>query len=177
MAAPSSAPVQAREAAPPPEVGEPTRGKRIYALLGLAEDVVYALTGLLLLLASLFALGSAAATLASPLLAGESVTVATVGALDQLLLVLIFVELFYTIRLSIREHTLAVEPFIAVGLIATVRRILVLTAEERRLLDTDAETFRRILVELGVLAGLVVVLVAALVVLRRVTMSAAHPER
>ncbi len=147
------------------------RGRRISALLGFAEDVVYALTGLLLLVGSLFALGSAAVTLVGPAIGRGSVAEATIGALDQLLLVLIFVELFYTIRLSIREHTLAVEPFLAVGLIATVRRILVLTAEERQLLDTDAETFRRVLVELGVLAGLIVVLVGALVILHRAASS------
>lgn len=144
------------------------RGQWLSGLLGLAEDLVYAITGLLLLAASLFALGSSATRLLAALAGQEATGAAVVGVLDQLLLVLIFVELFYTIRLSIREHILAVEPFIAVALIATVRRILVLTAEEQRVLQGEAEAFRRLVIELGLLAGLILVLVVAMLLLRRI---------
>jgi hypothetical protein len=49
--------------------------------------------------------------------------------LDQLLVVLMLVEILYTVRLSIRSHTLVTEPFLVVGLIASIRRILVITLE------------------------------------------------
>src|ERR1700724_2592598 len=49
--------------------------------------------------------------------------------LDQLLVVLMLVEILHTVRLSIRSHTLVTEPFLVVGLIASIRRILVITLE------------------------------------------------
>jgi len=80
------------------------------------------------------------------------------------------------VRLSLREHELAVEPFVAVALIAAVRRILVPTAEEHRLIDGDPAAFQRLLLELGVLTGLILALVVALAVLRRArAQSPGHP--
>lgn len=142
------------------------REQVLSGLLRLAEAVVYGLTALVLVSASLFALGSAASALVAAVAAREGGVRPALTALDQVLVVLILTELFYTVRLSLRERGLAVEPFIAVALIATVRRILVVTAEERRLLE-DPELFRRVLLELGLLAGLVPVLALALVLLRR----------
>jgi uncharacterized membrane protein (DUF373 family) len=43
--------------------------------------------------------------------------------LDQLLVVLMLVEILHTVRISIRSHTLVTEPFLVVGLIASIRRI------------------------------------------------------
>jgi Phosphate-starvation-inducible E family len=39
------------------------------------------------------------------------------------------VELLYTVQVSFREHTIVPEPFLIVGLVAVIRRILVITAE------------------------------------------------
>src|SRR5262249_41903628 len=50
-----------------------------------------------------------------------------VGLLDQLLLVLMVVEILYTVQVSFREHVLTAPPFLLVALIAAVRRIVVLT--------------------------------------------------
>ena len=44
-------------------------------------------------------------------------------------LILLVVELLYTFQVSFREHALIPEPFLLVGLIAAIRRVLVLTAE------------------------------------------------
>ena len=49
--------------------------------------------------------------------------------LDQLLVVLMLVEILHTVRISIRSHTLVTEPFLVVGPIASIRRILVITLE------------------------------------------------
>ena len=46
--------------------------------------------------------------------------------IDRLLLVLMLLEILHTLRISIRSHALVVEPFLVVGLIASIRRILVL---------------------------------------------------
>jgi len=58
-----------------------------------------------------------------------------IGLLDQLLLVLLIVELLYTVHVSFREHVLTAPPFLLVALIAAVRRILVLTAEAKTVME------------------------------------------
>jgi hypothetical protein len=87
--------------------------------------------------------------------------------LDRLLLILMVVEILYTVQVSLREHTLVPEPFLVVGLIAGIRRILVLTAEFHKMLEEGGEGFRNGMLELGLLTLMVLALVAALVLLRR----------
>jgi uncharacterized membrane protein (DUF373 family) len=75
--------------------------------------------------------------------------------LDRVLLVLILVEIVYTVVLSLRAHRLVAQPFIVVGLIAVIRRILfVLTPGSRVTASTS---------ELALLIGMVAVFVAGLI--------------
>jgi uncharacterized membrane protein (DUF373 family) len=77
--------------------------------------------------------------------------------LDQVLLVLILVEIVYTVVLSLRAHRLAAQPFIVVGLVAVIRRILVLLS--------SAGTVNT--AELGLLIAMVVAFVAGLIAVSR----------
>ena len=89
--------------------------------------------------------------------------------LDRMLLAFIFVELIDTVRVTVRERGIFIaEPFLLVGLIAVVRRILLLTAEIERV---SAEEFQNMLIELGVMTGLVIVLTVALYFTRRMRVS------
>jgi uncharacterized membrane protein (DUF373 family) len=89
--------------------------------------------------------------------------------LDRVLLAFIFVELIDTVRVTVRERGIFIaEPFLLVGLIAVVRRILLLTAEIER---ASAEEFQNMLIELGVMTGLVIVLTVALYFTRRMRVS------
>jgi uncharacterized membrane protein (DUF373 family) len=89
--------------------------------------------------------------------------------LDRVLLAFIFVELIDTVRVTVRERGIFIaEPFLLVGLIAVVRRILLLTAEIER---ASAEEFHNMLIELGVMTGLVIVLTVALYFTRRMRVS------
>jgi len=91
------------------------------------------------------------------------------SVLDRVLLAFIFVELIDTVRITVRERGILIaEPFLLVGLIAVVRRILLLTAELERV---SAEEFRNMLIELGVMTGLVIVLTIALYFTRRMRLS------
>jgi hypothetical protein len=117
--------------------------------------------------------GSALALLADGLvgfgqavLAGE-VSSRVVGLLDRILLILMIVEILYTVQVSFREHTLIPEPFLIVGLIAATRRILLLTAEFSKLLEQGETAFRNAMWELGLLTMMVLVLVISVVLLRR----------
>jgi Phosphate-starvation-inducible E family len=87
--------------------------------------------------------------------------------LDRILLILMIVEILYTVQVSFREHTLAPEPFLIIGLIAATRRILVVTAEFAELAKTGGTGVLHAMLELGLLTLMVLVLVLALVLLRR----------
>ena len=87
--------------------------------------------------------------------------------LDRILLILLFVELLYTVQVSFREHALVPEPFLLVGLIAAIRRVLVLTAEFAEVHDQSEMLFRHLIVELVVLAILIIMLVTSLFLLRK----------
>ena len=97
----------------------------------------------------------------------------TLLVLDQLLVVLMLVEILHTVRISIRSHYLVTEPFLVVGLIASIRRILVITLEAANLTKAgsftaeNASIFRASMIELGLLGLLVLTLVFSITLLRR----------
>jgi uncharacterized membrane protein (DUF373 family) len=120
-----------------------------------------------LLTASAFALlvsagGTFVRTIAEGDVAGRLVAI-----LDQLLLVLMIVEILYTVQISFREHALMPQPFLVVGLIAGIRRVLVITAELSNVAERDPESFRHAMLELALLTVMILALVGALAVLRR----------
>jgi uncharacterized membrane protein (DUF373 family) len=54
----------------------------------------------------------------------------TAHFLDLILLILMLAEIIYTVTLSLRGTVLRPQPFLIVGLIAVIRRILVITVQE-----------------------------------------------
>lgn len=130
------------------------------------EDVVYVALGLLLAAGAIALLISAGATFVRAVADGEIVG-RLVSILDQLLLVLMIVEILYTVQISFREHALMPEPFLVVGLIASIRRVLVITAELSNVAERDPETFRHAMLELGLLTVMILALVGALGIIRR----------
>jgi Phosphate-starvation-inducible E family len=89
------------------------------------------------------------------------------AAMVLALLVVAIVEILYTVQVSFSEHALVPEPFLIVGLIAAIRRFLVLTAEFGRLVESNSAAFRGAVLELGLLTVMIVALVVSLVVLKR----------
>jgi uncharacterized membrane protein (DUF373 family) len=87
--------------------------------------------------------------------------------LDRILLIIIFVEVLYTVQVSFRQHILQPEPFLVVGLIAVTRRILVLTAEMSKLAKETQEAFYNAMIELALLTILIISLVLCLRMLRQ----------
>ena len=95
----------------------------------------------------------------------------SLAVLDRLLLAFIFVELIATIKVTQTERGIFIaEPFLLVGLIAAVRRILLLTAQLEQ--AESIEKFQNMIIELGVMRGLVIVLTIALYFTRRMRLSA-----
>jgi hypothetical protein len=73
------------------------------------------------------------------------------------------VELAYTVILSLRGSVLSPEPFLIIGLIAVIRRILVITVGETK---PAAGSVDHTIAELGILTAVVIVFVGSIVVLR-----------
>jgi len=69
--------------------------------------------------------------------------------LDRILLIIIFVEVLYTVQVSFRQHILQPGPFLVVGLIAVTRRILVLTAELPKMVKETGPVFYNAMLELA----------------------------
>ena len=130
------------------------------------EDAVYAGLGTLLAAIALVLLVAVAVAFVRALL-GATLPDHAVELLDRILLILMIVELLYTVQVSIREHALVPEPFLIVGLIAAIRRLLVLTAEFARFLEKDGGAFQGAMLELGLLTVMIVALVGSLVILRK----------
>ena len=98
----------------------------------------------------------------------------SVQVLDKLLLIFIFAELLGTISTIVREREVTAEPFLLIGLIAVVRRILGVTVSIEQNLGTPR--FDDLILELAVLTVLVVALAGALFFARR-TGRESQPER
>ncbi len=130
------------------------------------EDVVYVGLGLLLAGCSLALLISGIISFGQNLMAG-SLTINIVAMLDRVLLILLVVELLYTVQVSFREHALVPEPFLLIGLIAGIRRVLLLTAELAHVTEKSDVVFQHFIVELVALTVLIVALVISLVLLRK----------
>ena len=134
--------------------------------LTLAEDTLYVGLGLLLV-AIAFTLLITEIVYFAQYLSTWTLAENVVFLLDRILLIIIFVEVLYTVQVSFRQHVLRPEPFLVVGLIAVTRRILVLTAEMSKLAKETQEGFYNAMIELGLLTILIIALVVCLRMLRQ----------
>jgi uncharacterized membrane protein (DUF373 family) len=132
--------------------------------LGWAEDVVYVGIAVLLFAAAAMLLVVAADQLLEVFddLSSEVV----LEVLDTLLLVFIVVELLSAVRTTLTERQLIAEPFLIVGIIASIKEIVVLSVKAAESIGTG-EQFRDQLWEIGVLGVVVVLLGATAWLLRR----------
>jgi uncharacterized membrane protein (DUF373 family) len=130
------------------------------------ELILYVAVGILLAVAAGFVLVGTAHELVHAVSARLGGVDTGVIVLDRVLLLLIIAELVYTLRFVLRTHEIAVEPFLFIGLIAVVRRILIVTAQFER--PTSAgRALTNLLLELGLLGFLALSLAASLFLIRR----------
>ena len=130
------------------------RGRRVTDYLERAQDLVTFLVGGALIILATVLLVAAVVDLATQ--SRHSVGTASTDFLDRTLLVLIIVELVHTVVLSLRTHTLQAEPFVVVGLIAVIRKILLVLAGASTVSSTT----------LSVLAALLLVFIVGLIGVR-----------
>jgi uncharacterized membrane protein len=146
--------------------------RRLPDVLLTAELAVYYVLAAMLAVTAFAALASVAQLLWKGL-ASWSISIEALRVLDQLLIVLMLVEILHTVRISIRSHIfLAAEPFLIVGLIASIRRILIISLQMASLTregtwsSEGASIFRGSMIELALLIVLVLVLVFSITLLR-----------
>ena len=159
MAPPPTVPSEADATSPP--FTSVVRG----ALVG-AEETVYILVGLALLAAGVLVVVGTISGLVSSIRTHQSAVDTGIVLLDRILLLLIVAELIHSLRFVVLRGKIVVEPFLFVGLIAVVRRVLIVTAElEHQLVGGRALTNR--LLELGLLGFLALALALAIYLVRR----------
>ncbi|MEA2256501.1 MAG: hypothetical protein QOG35_2546 [Solirubrobacteraceae bacterium] len=131
--------------------------------IGGAEGWIYVVIGVLLVVAAAFTIVGTITDLIEGS-KGRPVTDSGVFVLDRVLLMFIIAELLYTLRLVDFGGRILVEPFLFIGLIAVVRRILVVTAQAEGALGHRQAT--DVLLQLGALGGLALILAVSIHVLR-----------
>jgi uncharacterized membrane protein (DUF373 family) len=105
----------------------------------------------------------------------DGVVTAATELLSTLLLVFVFVELLGAVRATVRERRLLAEPFLLVGIIASIKEIVVIAGSETP--SGDFEQFRNAMIEIGVLAGVTLVLAISALLLRRREREPAEEDR
>ena len=141
---------------------------RVIAALSLVEDVIYSGLGILLAVYALALLVRGFKDFYD-VVTGHATAAEYIDLLDQVLLVLLVVELLYTVQVSFRKHGLVTEPFLVVALISVIRRVLVLTAQLPQLAQSSENDFRHAVMELILLTVMIIVLVGSLIFLKRQT--------
>jgi uncharacterized membrane protein (DUF373 family) len=164
---------QPSEPAAPREPGFTTGVRN--SLMGI-EEALYIVVGLALLAAAVLIVVGAVTGVISALNAHQGALNTGIVLLDRILLMLIVAELIHTLRFVVLRGSIVVEPFLFVGLIAVVRRVLIITAElERQNLSGHALTNE--LLELGLLGFLALALAVAIYLVRRGGTAGYDPAR
>jgi uncharacterized membrane protein (DUF373 family) len=139
---------------------------------GWAEDVFYFAVALALTGAGVILFGYVIYDFVSNL-DSEDMTKNILALLDGLLLVFIITELIHTIRAVLDEKVLVSEPFLVVGIVALIRRLVVVSAEAKDLFGKPE--FSDALWEIGVLSGSIVALGGTIFMLRHTYQSEPKP--
>jgi hypothetical protein len=147
------------------------RLRRVFGeVLSYGEVLLYIALGIILLAGAFVGIAGACALFVAAC-KDWTHTTQVFELIDRLLFVLMMVEILHTVRISLRWHKLVVEPFLIVGLIAIIRRILVIAMQAEAITSNWTEggkmQFQAAMVELSVLSVVIAVLVGAICIMRR----------
>ncbi len=157
-----SASSSSRESSVPPS--PPGEHRRLLGWLSRVDDLLQYVAGFLLA-------GIAVVLLYHSALAFQDVFSPTIyqqavlSAIHDILLVMIVLELLWTVLAYLREHTVPLEPFLFVGIISSVRKLLLIGAQ----MSIEQQTPQVVnlqLREMAVHGGLIFVLIVGMVLAR-----------
>ena len=100
---------------------------------------------------------------------GSKVVPAVLSLVHDLLLVIILLELFRTIINFLKTKTITLEPFLYICIIASTRRILTTGAQVSYMEELADQVFNRYLLDLGANVLVIVALVIAVYLVRRIS--------
>ncbi|MHB1683980.1 MAG: phosphate-starvation-inducible PsiE family protein [Bacilli bacterium] len=127
---------------------------KLVSALSITEDVVYITLAVLFALTSIVIIVEFIWTIQL-----DSYDVFVENSLDHFLIVFMLIELMHTILLFLKTHRFRHEPFLMVGMIAGIRTMLIMSAHSTAMGTTVQMSY---IWELGVTAGVILVLAIAL---------------
>ncbi|MGA3296351.1 MAG: phosphate-starvation-inducible PsiE family protein [Candidatus Bathyarchaeia archaeon] len=133
-------------------------------LLDRTESFVLTIIAIALVALAVLLLGSSIISLFNAAVSGQIRDLA-IDILGSILLVMMTMEIVYTVTLSLKTHSLKAEPFLIVGIIAAIRRMLLITAQSTQM--SNSEVFRDTLLELALLAVIILAMAGAIFILRQ----------
>jgi uncharacterized membrane protein (DUF373 family) len=155
----------------PADQQPPTGTQRVHQILvpvleG-ADAVVYALVGLVFLVAAFGMLGYSVAVFPANL-RDTGFALAIVTLVNNLLLVMIIMEVLRTVLSYLQERGSSLQPFLFIAAISATRRILAIGAQISEAGETlSPERFREAMIDLAANAGAILAIAAALYLLAR----------
>lgn len=138
-------------------------GGKILRIMYGAEDLTYFLIALVLFVSAFILIGVTLTHFQNGL-----TTLNILNCVNDMLLVVIILELVSTVLIYLTERRISIKPFLLIGVISSVRRILIVGAQMSIHVDTTPELFRMAIIELVVNAGIIIILVGAFVLLSKV---------
>lgn len=128
------------------------------------ESLVLTVTAIALIALAVLLLGSSIISLFNAAVTGQIRDLA-IDILGSILLVMMTMEIVYTVTLSLKTHSLKAEPFLIVGIIAAIRRMLLITAQSTQM--SNPEIIHETLLELALLAIIILAMAGAVFILRQ----------
>lgn len=147
---------------------------RTQRYFGYVEDLFYVLIALSLAIAGAIYFGYVLYEFVKGIEDGTSLSQLILSLLDGLLLVFIITELIHTIRAVIDERALVSEPFLVVGIVAAIRRLVVVSAQAKDLMGKPE--FGDAMLEIGVLTGSIILIGLTIFLLRHTEHGEPRPE-
>lgn len=102
--------------------------EKIIHSLSFVEDVIYVIVALLLTASAILLIYNEFISFPE-FFKAENQVQTIIEIISKTLLLVMVLEILYTVRITIKEHVLCSEPFLIVGLIAAIRRILIISVE------------------------------------------------
>jgi uncharacterized membrane protein (DUF373 family) len=136
--------------------------EKIIHLLNIIEDIIYVIVALLLITSAIFLVYNELISFPEFFKTENQVRI-LIEIISKTLLLVMVLEILYTVRITIKEHILCSEPFLIVGLIAAIRRILVISVETAYF----QEKISLFMLEISVLSGMILIFVISIVLLKK----------
>jgi uncharacterized membrane protein (DUF373 family) len=152
-----------------PDISPPAGTRHVHhtivPILEAADAFVYALVGLVFLVAALGMLGYSLVAFPSNLHEGFALAVVTL--VNDLLLVMIIMEVLRTVLSYLQERATSLQPFLFIAAISATRRVLAIGAHMSVAGETlSPDKFREEMIDLGANAGAILAIAIALYLLR-----------